>query len=81
MTHPQVHHLQNPQTGQRSALTVSDNQVSTETQTSGKTQRTEKQFPTAEEAASYAERQEWALLKKGFVLHAGWSCSRSLAGS
>lgn len=69
MTHPQVHHLQNRQTGQCSTLTVSDNQVSTETQTGGKTRRTEKQFTTVEEAASYAECQEWALLKKGFVLH------------
>jgi hypothetical protein len=69
MVHPQVHHLQNYQTGQSSTLTLADNQVSTETHTGGKTRRTQKQFATAEEAAVYAERQEWVLLKKGFVLH------------
>ena len=69
MAHPQAHTLQNRQTGQSRTLTLADTQVSTETKTGGKTRRTEKQFATAEEAATYAERQEWALLKKGFVLH------------
>lgn len=65
----QTHTLQSRQSGQSSTLALADNQVSTETNTGGKTRRTQKQFATAEEAATYAERQEWSLLKKGFVLH------------
>ncbi|MBO2007620.1 hypothetical protein [Hymenobacter negativus] len=69
MAHSQAHYLQNQKTGQSSTLTLSGTQVSTETQTGGKKRRTEKHFATAAEATTYAERQEWALLKKGFVLH------------
>jgi len=69
MTHPQVHELHHPQTDQSTTLTLADNHVSTETVRGGKTRRTEKHFATAAEAATYAEHQEWALLKKGFVLH------------
>lgn len=69
MTHPQVHQLRNEQTGQSSMLTLATSQVSTKTTRGGKTRRTEKHFATAAESAAYAERQEWALLKKGFVLH------------
>lgn len=69
MAHPQVHELRNEQTDHSTTLTLADNHVSTETARGGKTRRTEKHFATAAEAATYAERQEWALLKKGFVLH------------
>jgi hypothetical protein len=69
MTHPQTHQLRYPQTDQSTTLTLADNHVGTETARDGKTRRTEKHFATAAEAATYAERQEWALLKKGFVLH------------
>lgn len=69
MTHAQVHYLQHRTTGQRSILTLAQMQVSTETTAGGKSRRTEKHFATAAEAATYAERREWTLLKKGFVLH------------
>jgi hypothetical protein len=69
MNHPQAHQLRHPQTDQSTTLTQADNHVSTETARGGKTRRTEKHFATAAEAATYAERQEWALLKKGFLLH------------
>ena len=69
MTAPQVHQLRSPQTSQSTTLTLADNHVGTETARDGKTRRTEKHFATVAEAATYAERQEWALLKKGFVLH------------
>ncbi|MCR5890974.1 hypothetical protein LRS06_24945 [Hymenobacter sp. J193] len=69
MTLSQTHRLRHEQTGQSSTLTLMNSQVSTETTRGGKTRRTEKLFATVAEAAAYAERQEWALLKKGFVLH------------
>ena len=69
MLHPQAHFLLNRQADQSSTLTLLGKHVSTETKTNGKIRRTERHFATAEEAAKYAERQEWTLLKKGFVLH------------
>jgi hypothetical protein len=66
---PSQTHLRNEQTNQSSTLTLLDNLVSTKTTRSGKTRRVEKRFATTAEATTYAERQEWAMLKKGFVLH------------
>jgi hypothetical protein len=66
---PEIHRLHHPQTGQRCTLTVTPDQASIDTETNGKTRRTEKRFATAAEADHYAEQQEWTRLKKGFVLH------------
>jgi len=48
-------------------LTLADAQVSTETVSANR--RTTKTLATPAEAAAYFERQEWGLLKKGYVLH------------
>jgi len=68
---PLLHCLHQQADDKTCFLKLVGNQVGTETEKAGKSRRTEKVFATAEEAAAYFERQEWGLLKKGFVLHNG----------